>query len=576
MRTATAVTLRCMFRGQRRARLSGSTIAMNHPLLVGSVALAATLTSARLGAQSTTRVDVTATGQQLPNGAIWPAIAANGRFVAFVADDAANLVPGDTNGTTDVFVKDLVTGGVVRASLTATGVQGNGPCFQPKLSADGSVVAFSSWSTNLAASDANGTLADIFVKNLTTGALEHVSRTSAGAGGNDLSVEEEISADGRFVIFESYATNFVANDTNGQPDIFVFDRQTQSIECVSVDPNGVPLFGLGGSISGDGRYVAFETLAAAIGSTQIGHLVAIRDRVTGVVTAANQLPNGDVRDGDSAVISSDASTVVFRTAWSLVAADADGGTDLYAFDRATGARTLVTPSIGAPSNQDVAGSGISADGRFVTFSSDEAFDTGDTNGIMDAYVVDRVTGTIERLSKSLNGGVADDRTSPWGITSNGRFVVLLGKATNLVANDTNATYDVFVRDRCAPAVTQSYGSGFPGTGGIAPQLSLLGAAAIGTTPSVTLTNPSNTSTLALVILGLQQQAAPHPAGGTLLATLDAADLYAVPAAGLSFPTPVPDIVDLCGIDLHLQALVLDAGATAGIAFSQGLRVTIGG
>ena len=148
-----------------------------------------------------------------------PAISADGRFVAFVSF-ATNLVPGDTNDATDVFVRDRQTGTTRRVSLGPGGVQGNGGSAGPAISANGRFVAFFSAATNLVPGDTNGT-ADVFVRDRQTGTTRRVSLGPGGVQGDGDSVGAAISADGRFVAFESDATNLVPGDTNGAPDVFV-------------------------------------------------------------------------------------------------------------------------------------------------------------------------------------------------------------------------------------------------------------------------------------------------------------------------------------------------------------------
>jgi Tol biopolymer transport system component len=527
-------------------------------------------------AQSTRRLSVTAANQEIP-GAIWPEISADGRFVTFVAPDS-NLVPGDTNGTTDVFVKDVTSGAVVRASLTALGVQPNGNCFQPKLSADGRFVAFSTWASNLAASDINGHDTDIFVKDLQTGALEHVSVGNQGIGGNGISAYHTLSADGRFVSFYSYSTNFVPNVPTGSTQVYLFDRTMHQIECLSVDLlTGIPLWGGKSSVSADGRFVAFETGPQAAGLPSSGSLaIAVRDRVTGTVTVVNVLA-GVIRHAESPLISADGSTVLFSTLFAMSPLDTDNAADVYAVDRVSGAIELVsrTPP-GSPSAEPSGATAISADGRFVTFGSADAFDAGDTNGVGDAFVADRATAAIERISTGQLGALGNDRSSSGGISDNGRYAVFLSLATNLVPNDTNASYDVFLRDRCPPAAAQLYGIGYAGTGGVIPSFGLLGVPAIGTAPALGFGNPSGTQSIALFVLGVQAVAVQTPVLGTLLASPDFVQPLLVPSAGLVLPVAIPDLIDLCGVQLFAQALLLDAGAAAGVAFTRGLHVTIGG
>lgn len=188
-------------------------------------------------------------------------ISADGRYVVF-RSDASNLVPDDTNNTWDIFVKDLQTLAFARVSTSANGTGSNGSSSGSSISADGRYVAFSSDANNLVSGDTNGKR-DIFVKDTQTGAITRVSTSAGGVEGNSDSAEyrsTSISADGRYVAFASDASNLVSGDTNNITDVFVKDRQTGVITCVSTNTGGA--YTGGGylpRISADGRHVAFAS-----------------------------------------------------------------------------------------------------------------------------------------------------------------------------------------------------------------------------------------------------------------------------------------------------------------------------
>jgi hypothetical protein len=211
---------------------------------------------------STTRVSVSTAGADSDGDSINPAISADGRFVAFESA-ATNLVLGDTNNLIDVFVRDVQAGTTTRVSVGPGGVQGNDFSTRPSLSASGRYVAFESWATNLVLGDANAFL-DIFVRDLQTGTTTLVSRDSSGAQANNLSTGCALSADGTHVVFESWASNLVAGDTNTVPDIFLRDIVAGTTLRASVSSDGVEADGMSGgvvSISSTGRYVSFWSQA---------------------------------------------------------------------------------------------------------------------------------------------------------------------------------------------------------------------------------------------------------------------------------------------------------------------------
>jgi Tol biopolymer transport system component len=175
----------------------------------------------------TSLVSVNSSGQQANGTCINTTISKDGRYVAF-ASNATNLVPGDTNGFFDAFVRDRVAGRTTRVSVSSVGFEGDGDSYHPTISADGRFVAFESWASNLVPGDANF-LIDVFVHDCLTGQTTRESVSSAGAQGSDASYVRSISADGRFVTMASDAPNLVAGDTNGSRDIFLRDRGAPAI-----------------------------------------------------------------------------------------------------------------------------------------------------------------------------------------------------------------------------------------------------------------------------------------------------------------------------------------------------------
>lgn len=216
------------------------------------------------GEVSTERVNVDDAGNQAsPSGVtVATSISPNGRYVGFTTI-ASNLVPGDTNGAKDVFVRDLKTGTIERASLDSLGNQGNRDAYSsPSISDDGHV-AFSSDATNMIPNDTNGKI-DVFVHDLRTGATQRASVGNSGTQGDDLSgYFVSISSDGCAVTFDSSATNLVPGDTNGVRDVFVHDLHTRSTERASVDSTGIQGNGLSyrPAISAAGRFVSFASSA---------------------------------------------------------------------------------------------------------------------------------------------------------------------------------------------------------------------------------------------------------------------------------------------------------------------------
>jgi len=207
------------------------------------------------------RVSISSAGTQGNNGNLWPSMDATGRIVAF-GSYASNLVSGDTNTAADVFLRDVLANTTTRVSVASNGTQGNGESDRCALSANGRKLVFASSASNLVAGDTNG-LHDIFVKDLVTGGMERVSVSSAGVQSNDWSEYPAISADGNVVAFGSRASNLVPGDTNGAYDVFVRRLAEGTTQRVSVNQVGTqgdqessfPV------LNADGRFVAFRSAA---------------------------------------------------------------------------------------------------------------------------------------------------------------------------------------------------------------------------------------------------------------------------------------------------------------------------
>jgi Tol biopolymer transport system component len=289
-------------------------------------------------ARTTVRVSVGSGGQQANGSTDRVAISADGRYVAF-ASDASNLVPGDTNATSDVFVRDLQTGTTRRVSVGSSGRQANGFSSDPALSADGTFVAFDSSATNLVPGDHNG-VEDVFVRDLQTGVTRRVSVGTGGVGNGDSS-RPSLSAGGRYVAFVSDATNLVTGDTNGFTDVFVRDRQAATTRRVSVGAGGQAnglseTFDETPTISGNGRYVAFSSEASNLvtGDTNGFEDVFVRDRQARVTLRVSLTSQGGEADGLNlgGSIAADGRSVAFSSFAQLVPEDTNGVEDIYVRD----------------------------------------------------------------------------------------------------------------------------------------------------------------------------------------------------------------------------------------------------
>jgi hypothetical protein len=509
-------------------------------------------------------------------------ISGDGQCIAF-ASRATNLIPGDTNGVADVFVKVLATGAIERVSVDSSGNEANGSSSFPAPSDDGRFVAFSSSASNLVSGDANGQT-DIFVHDRATGTTELVSVDSSGNPSNDFSANASISADGRYVAFISRATNLVANDLNGKIDVFVHDRSAGTTERVSVDGAGAEAKGNSteAAISADGNLVAFSSDATNLvpGDTNGRTDVFLRDRNAGVTTRVSVDSSGSQATDDSRSpgISANGAFVAFSSfASNLYASDKNGALDVFVHDLASGVTECIslTPS-GATGKMTSNASSISEDGSIVAFHSwaDDLVD-GDNNFDYDVFVRDRAKGRTERISVDDADTQSDSYSLNPSIARDGQLIAFDSWATNLVAGDTNLHADVFLRtQREAEASWANYGNGWAGTLGV-PSFTLPHDPVPGAWVDFTLSNSLGATTVGLVLVGTQATSLHTGLGGDLLVIPIWTVVTAVPVGGATLSGPIEDDPHLYGVEIRLQALEADVGATKGVSFTSGLDVFFG-
>jgi len=283
---------------------------------------------------------------------------------------------------------------------------------------------------------------------------ELVSVSSTGQQGNSDSAPGSISPDGRFVGFDSLASNLVEQDTNGVGDAFRHDRLTGQTIRVSVSSAGVEGNDVSGdtAISGDSDLVAFDSLASNLvpGDTNGTFDAFVHNLTTGETTRVSVSSSGQEGQADSGIpsLSDDGRLVVFTSAASLAPEDTNGTFDTYVHDLATGDTSLVSvSSTGDVGNGDSLGWNLSHDDRFVVFESNASdLVPGDTNGTFDVFLRDLVTGQTTRVSLSSSGSQGDGDSFSPRISADGRFVAFSSASDNLVSGDKNGFIDLFVRD----------------------------------------------------------------------------------------------------------------------------------
>jgi len=543
-----------MWKSGRLCRLGRNTsagIAVAICLLVESPAIAQSCPAV----SGTERVSIATDGAQGNDRSLIPATNGDGCVVAFKSS-AANLIATDSNDKVDIFVRDRGAGTTERVTVTVDASQPNDNSFPPAVSGDGRVVAFSSLSTNLAIGDFNQT-PDVFVYDRdarTTEVLTLALDGNAGGGAPDL--PPSVNDDGRFVAFASQSDNLVTGDSNEASDVFVRDRTTETTELISVVTTGGQqgrtgnAASAGATITADGCFVAFYSDASNLvaGDRNQFRDVFVRNRCTGVTERVSISSTGDEANGASAAagfapaISADGRFVAFGSdASNLVAGDTNGVTDIFIRDRLTGTTTRVQPpdgcGIGSAAALETTGfsdaPSFSDDGRFLAFMS-----------LSSSFVSNDTNGVadvfvLDRSSGLIARVLGNGNAEPNGasgfpqLSGDGQVVVYQSDATNLVAGDTNHTTDIFISTN--PFVADGP---IPGVTPLPTCTPTETATANTATPSATRTEvPTSTGTPTRTPTGTPTGICP--------CTPTRTNTLVPPTATPTAPTPTPTAGDFC-------------------------------
>jgi hypothetical protein len=403
------------------------------------VGLVLVLASPSWGAQAKTRVASRTQGGTLGDSDSFHAVvSASGRYVAF--QSLADNLPGD-DGFVNVHRKDMKTGAIRLVSRTRGGDPADDDSFDPSISGNGRFVAFMTDADNLPG-DPNTT--NVLVKDMQTGRVLLASRTTAGEPGEDASEDPAISANGRFVAFETQADNL-----GGDPDelnVFIHDLETRKTRLVSKTSAGVS--STGGpcndpAISSTGRFVAFECADTDNMPGQgaaIDDQTYVHDRQTGNTRLVSKNTGGEPADGDSEEpsISGNGRFVAFESqdATNLPGIAAATEDQSYVHDRQTGRTRLVSKTTGGePADGDSEDPAISASGRYVAFESQDSTNLPQASALILVYRHDRERGRTVLISRNNAGEAADDNsdiaeaTRP--ISAGGSFIVFSSTGDNL-------------------------------------------------------------------------------------------------------------------------------------------------
>ena len=419
-----------------------------HTALISLALLAcARLATAQVG--TTKIVSVTSTGAQGFQDSRSASVDESGRYVAFVTYSA--LVPRDSGIQPDVYLRDTILGTTDRVSEGPNNESGNGVSFGAEMAKGGLFVVFYSRSSNLVPNDTNN-VNDIFIWDRKNDSMERVSVAENGAEGNGTSYSGSVDRDGTVVAFVSAATNLVDGDNNGVIDVFIADRVANTMDNITLGANGPSR---NPSISADGRFVAFESEASNLVANDNNDEIDIimYDRQAGTIKRVSVSSVGvEANDFSShPEVNGDGRFVVFSSwASNLIAGDGNQDSDIFIHDRLIGTTDLISKNReGIQANGYSIEPSISTSGRFVAFvsSANNLNSGGDFNGHRDIFVRDQITGAVVIASRTDNGSQANDVSQEPSLSGDGRFVAFDTYARNFGYGDTSSDLDVYLHQQ---------------------------------------------------------------------------------------------------------------------------------
>ncbi len=375
-----------------------------------------------------------------------PALAQNGRLVVF-SSTAAYLVAGDTNGVRDIFLRDMLTQTTMRLTVGLGGAQINDDAQAPVISEDGRHVAFMSWATNLVAGINDGRR-HVYLLDRNNGQITMQDRDSSGNPASyNATPPMAMSPNGRYLAFSSFSSDLVASDTNGRQDIFVRDLQAGTTMRVSLSTSGAEISSDASnpSISNDGRFVAFESTASELGGN--GDIdVFLHDAQTHATTLVSVNPGaGPAVDSGFPHISAGGSLVAFETTYRYD--PSNGGAlnshDIYVYDRVAHTYRWSSPTLsGATASMDVRDDfALSGDGRYVAYEGTFVEPAGRVT--FNVFRYDRLTAQTIRVTLPLGGPLLGSTGDSPAISFHGNAVAFRSSASDLVAGAGNGEFAIY-------------------------------------------------------------------------------------------------------------------------------------
>lgn len=363
----------------------------------------------------------------------------NGRYVVY-SSYASDIVPGDTNGQSDIFLDDTLLGTTKLVSHDGAGNVGNDTSFEPDISANGKYVVFASLASNLGPARPDFA---VFRYTIATDTVATVSLSPSGAAPTGWATDPSISATGRYVVYESRAHNLVSGDHNRNDDIFRWDAQTGKTTLISHNLLGAQIdkASLEATVSSDGRYVAFVTNSATMGPADTNRLydVYLYDTTTGSTILISHNAAGQAVGGLQPQLSADGRWLTFTSE-----PNAQGQSDVMSYNVINGAITrisLLHPEW--PGGVRSSGATLSANGRYVAYTAYEVQLVAPVP-LSQIYLFDRSTG-VTTLVSATPGGQPGNLPSYQSDVGSGNFIAFSSNATDLVpVPETADTSDVML------------------------------------------------------------------------------------------------------------------------------------
>lgn len=428
------------------------------------------------------RVNLSSVGEEANGTSQGVSITESGDIVVFVSfannlveNDASNdciSISGKSISCIDVFVKDLGTDEIARVSISNNGLPGNNHSgiiqewgSHTSISSDGRYIVFQSNADNLANADnlVLDAIPRLYLFDMELNQIQLIGNDDASLETvtPSYNINPIISGNGKFVVFQSNNSNLVENDTNGVDDIFLYDVQTEQIERVSTGIGGEQAnrtsgLGYAATVSADGRFVAFVSEANNLVSNDSNNLpdIFLYDRVLQETKRIN-MNNEDENLGESngasthPTLSANGQFIVFQSeANNLIQNDTNEVTDIFLYHLATGQIEIISTSwSGGLANGRSGNPDISSNGRWIAFSSDaNNLVPNDTNSVTDIFIYDAITGRTIRASINNEGEEGNHVSNSPAISGDGSKIAFVSLASNLVLDDTNETWDIFMRD----------------------------------------------------------------------------------------------------------------------------------